>query len=63
MAKARKLAVAVGAMAGVFGGLVGVGGGVLMSPIIANACRWAWPPARGRSDCQPRQQLLAGVVQ
>lgn len=39
LTKARKLAVAVGAMAGVFGGLVGVGGGVLISPIIANACR------------------------
>ncbi|PNW84707.1 hypothetical protein CHLRE_03g155501v5 [Chlamydomonas reinhardtii] len=37
--KARKLAVAVGGLAGVFGSLVGVGGGVLISPIIANACK------------------------
>ncbi|KAG2454981.1 hypothetical protein HYH02_000807 [Chlamydomonas schloesseri] len=37
--KARKLAVAVGSLAGVFGSLVGVGGGVLISPIIANACK------------------------
>lgn len=39
LAKARRLAVAVGALAGVFGSLVGVGGGVLISPIIANACK------------------------
>ncbi|KAG2440222.1 hypothetical protein HXX76_004334 [Chlamydomonas incerta] len=37
--KARKLAIAVGGLAGVFGSLVGVGGGVLISPIIANACK------------------------
>lgn len=39
LAKARKLAVAVGAAAGAFGGLVGLAGGVLIAPVIANACR------------------------
>ncbi|GFR45702.1 hypothetical protein Agub_g7012 [Astrephomene gubernaculifera] len=39
LTKARRLAVAVGALAGVFGSLVGVGGGVLISPIIANICK------------------------
>ncbi|KAG2482413.1 hypothetical protein HYH03_018648 [Edaphochlamys debaryana] len=39
IAKARRLAVAVGAFAGVFGSFVGVGGGVIISPIIANACK------------------------
>ncbi|GLC42682.1 hypothetical protein PLESTB_001126800 [Pleodorina starrii] len=39
LAKARKLALAVGALAGAFGSLVGVGGGVLISPIIANICK------------------------
>jgi uncharacterized membrane protein YfcA len=38
LVKARKLALAVGALAGAFGSLVGVGGGVLISPIIANIC-------------------------
>mmetsp|Transcript_19624 Transcript_19624/g.42590 ORF Transcript_19624/g.42590 Transcript_19624/m.42590 type:complete len:337 (+) Transcript_19624:247-1257(+) len=37
--KARKMALWVGAMAGTFGSFVGVGGGVLISPIIANACK------------------------
>ena len=32
-------AVQVGALAGGFGSMVGVGGGVLISPIIANACK------------------------
>ncbi|KXZ47658.1 hypothetical protein GPECTOR_33g540 [Gonium pectorale] len=39
LAKARRMAPAVGALAGGFGSLVGVGGGVLISPIIANACK------------------------
>ncbi|MEW5306641.1 MAG: hypothetical protein WDW36_009095 [Sanguina aurantia] len=39
LVKARKLAVGVGAFAGMFGGLVGLGGGVLISPFIANACK------------------------
>ncbi|EFJ48905.1 hypothetical protein VOLCADRAFT_104627 [Volvox carteri f. nagariensis] len=39
LGKARKLALAVGALAGAFGSLVGVGGGVLISPIIANICK------------------------
>ncbi|PNH05425.1 hypothetical protein TSOC_008329 [Tetrabaena socialis] len=37
--KARKLALMVGTLAGAFGSLVGVGGGVLISPVIANACK------------------------
>ncbi|GIL64739.1 hypothetical protein Vafri_18618 [Volvox africanus] len=39
LGKARKLALAIGALAGAFGSLVGVGGGVLISPIIANICK------------------------
>lgn len=38
LAKARKLALGVGAAAGAFGGLVGVGGGVLIGPVILNTC-------------------------
>ncbi|KAF6252343.1 hypothetical protein COO60DRAFT_1704334 [Scenedesmus sp. NREL 46B-D3] len=38
LAKARKLSLAVGAAAGAFGSLVGVGGGVLIGPVILNAC-------------------------
>lgn len=37
--KARKIAAPVGAMAGLFGGMVGVGGGVLIAPVIINACK------------------------
>lgn len=40
-AKARKMALWVGGLAGCFGSVVGVGGGVLISPVIANACRCA----------------------
>ena len=36
--KARKLAGFVGVLAGSFGALVGVGGGVLIGPVISNAC-------------------------
>ena len=39
LARARRMALWVGALAGGFGSLVGVGGGVLISPIIANACK------------------------
>eukprot|EP00877_Chromochloris_zofingiensis_P009104 jgi/Chrzof1/4447/Cz14g13150.t1 len=39
LAKARKLALGVGTAAGAFGSLVGVGGGVLIAPVILNACR------------------------
>jgi uncharacterized membrane protein YfcA len=39
LAKARKLALGVGAAAGAFGSLVGVGGGVLIGPVILNTCR------------------------
>ncbi|KAI8470128.1 MAG: sulfite exporter TauE/SafE-domain-containing protein [Monoraphidium minutum] len=38
LAKARRIALAVGAAAGGFGSLVGVGGGVLIVPAIVNAC-------------------------
>eukprot|EP00879_Flechtneria_rotunda_P007976 GHRR01008357.1.p1 GENE.GHRR01008357.1~~GHRR01008357.1.p1 ORF type:complete len:355 (+),score=135.51 GHRR01008357.1:447-1511(+) len=38
LAKARKLALGVGTAAGAFGSLVGVGGGVLIGPVILNAC-------------------------
>jgi uncharacterized membrane protein YfcA len=38
LAKARKLALGVGAAAGAFGSLVGVGGGVLIGPVILNTC-------------------------
>ncbi|GBF95652.1 4-toluene sulfonate uptake permease [Raphidocelis subcapitata] len=38
LAKARRLALAVGTAAGAFGSLVGVGGGVLIVPAIVNAC-------------------------
>lgn len=37
--KARWLAPAVGTVAGLFGSLVGVGGGVVIVPLIVNACR------------------------
>ena len=37
-AKARKLSLAVGTAAGAFGSLVGVGGGVLIAPVIVNTC-------------------------
>lgn len=39
LARARKIAVGVGMFAGAFGSLVGIGGGVLIAPIIINACR------------------------
>lgn len=38
LTKARKLALGVGAAAGAFGSLVGVGGGVLIGPVILNTC-------------------------
>ncbi len=38
LAKARRLALGVGSAAGVFGSIVGVGGGVLIAPVIAKAC-------------------------
>jgi uncharacterized membrane protein YfcA len=38
LAKARKLALVVGSAAGAFGSLVGVGGGVLIAPVILNTC-------------------------
>ena len=40
--KARSIALPLGAAAGAFGGLVGVGGGVLIAPVIVNACRYVW---------------------
>ena len=39
LAKARKLAVPVGVLAGVFGSFVGVGGGVLIVPMLTGACK------------------------
>jgi uncharacterized membrane protein YfcA len=36
---ARRMSLWVGAMAGGFGSMVGVGGGGLISPIIANSCK------------------------
>lgn len=39
LAKARKLAVPVGLLAGVFGSFVGVGGGVLIVPMLTGACK------------------------
>lgn len=71
-AKARRMSLWVGGMAGLFGSLVGVGGGVLISPIIANACRCAvqktrrdpcsdihaLPYARGAMLTKPTHQLI-----
>lgn len=39
LSKARKVATAVGVAAGGFGSMLGVGGGVLIAPVIANACK------------------------
>ena len=39
LAKARKLSVPVGVLAGVFGSFVGVGGGVLIVPMLTGACK------------------------
>lgn len=39
LAKARKLSVPVGLLAGVFGSFVGVGGGVLIVPLLTGACK------------------------
>lgn len=40
LVKARKVAAAVGLVAGAFGSMLGVGGGVLIAPAIANTCKW-----------------------
>ena len=39
LAKAHKLSVPVGVLAGVFGSFVGVGGGVLIVPMLTGACK------------------------
>ncbi|KAL0032211.1 hypothetical protein WJX77_011097 [Trebouxia sp. C0004] len=39
LAKAHKLSVPVGVLAGVFGSFVGVGGGVLIVPLLTGACK------------------------
>lgn len=39
LAKAHKLSVPVGLLAGVFGSFVGVGGGVLIVPMLTGACK------------------------
>ena len=39
LAKAHKLSVPVGLLAGVFGSFVGVGGGVLIVPLLTGACK------------------------
>lgn len=39
IAKARKMAPPVGLLAGLFGSLVGVGGGVVIVPTIVSACK------------------------
>ena len=40
VAKAQGISLAAGTAAGAFGSVVGVGGGVLIVPIIAGACRY-----------------------
>jgi hypothetical protein len=37
--KARRMAMPVGSVAGLFGSLVGVGGGVVIVPLVVNACK------------------------
>ncbi len=37
--KARRIATPVGLVAGLFGSVLGVGGGVIISPLIIAACR------------------------
>lgn len=39
LAKARKMSLPVGVLAGVFGSIVGVGGGIIIVPTIVNACK------------------------
>ena len=39
LAKAHRLSVPVGLLAGVFGSFVGVGGGVLIVPLLTGACK------------------------
>ena len=39
VSKAHKLSVPVGLLAGVFGSFVGVGGGVLIVPLLTGACK------------------------
>lgn len=39
IAKAHKLSIPVGLLAGVFGSFVGVGGGVLIVPLLTGACK------------------------
>jgi uncharacterized membrane protein YfcA len=54
--KARWLSAPVGALAGLFGSVVGVGGGVVIVPVIVNACRTipqrqaGKPPWRGSAS-------------
>lgn len=63
--KARWISGPVGALAGVFGSCVGVGGGVIIVPVIVNACktipqRCALPaasPARAAAWCDTKQPL------
>ena len=72
LAKARKLSVPVGVLAGVFGSFVGVGGGVLIVPLLTGACK-ALPqryadtrPAEctffATSACNARSTLTALLV-
>lgn len=39
MKKARAMSPGVGLVAGIFGSLVGVGGGVIITPMIVNICK------------------------
>lgn len=39
MKKARAMSPGVGLVAGIFGSLVGVGGGVIITPMIVNVCK------------------------
>jgi len=39
MRKARAMSPGVGLIAGIFGSLVGVGGGVIITPMIVNICK------------------------
>lgn len=58
LAKARKLAVPVGLLAGVFGSFVGVGGGVLIVPMLTGACKAL--PQRS-ADCSACPSCIVAV--
>lgn len=63
LAKARRIAGPVGLLAGVFGSIVGVGGGVIIVPTIVSSCktipqRWVMPVAFWTAAC-----LLPALIQ